>query len=238
MRFSVDATKPQSPSARGRLVSLGLLFASMTCVAGCKLNFDFGEPLVGSGTALSVDRQTDSFTRIQVSGSLKVVATTGESTQVSVSGDDNVVSKIETVAKDGTLSIRLNHRGTLQTKNKLVINLVAPEFDGASVSGSCDVTISDTNTKEFAADVSGASHLTLSGRCEELSAQISGASHLKAKSLLANHVSLQASGASTADVHANESIRGQASGASGVRYEGQPKSISVSTSGASSAKAL
>jgi hypothetical protein len=65
---------------------------------------------------------------------------------------------------------------------------------------------------------------------------VSGASTLNTFDLTSQTVEVEASGASTARVNALKSLRATASGASSVRYRGNPATLSNDASGASSVK--
>ena len=215
----------------------GLLLTTIALASGCNVNLGFGEALVGSGVATEEFREIESFSVIEVGGALKVDAVVGQTQSVSVKGDDNIVPFVTTEVHGDALKIQLDHNGRLDTKQPLVITLVSPELIGAGVSGACHVQVGGISGTDFRADLSGASTVVLEGECQKLTAGISGASTLNAKSLNAKTASIQASGASNAHVLVTESITGNASGASTVRYTGDPAHASVSTSGASSAKA-
>jgi hypothetical protein len=77
--------------------------------------------------------------------------------------------------------------------------------------------------------VGGASNLNLSGTTQHLTSTVSGASNLKAYDLKTSVVSVTASGASSAQVYATEKLTMKSSGASSVKYKGDPKDIFQTT---------
>lgn len=214
-----------------------LLSTFAMSLVGCDWS-GYGPTLVGSGVAITEDRVLDSFTKIDVSGALKVDAKIGEPSSVTVTGDDNVVALISSKVTDGTLHLHLEHNGRVQEKTPLLITVVGEIIGKVDVSGACHVTINGVTGSDLDIGISGASELKLDGQCDQLQAEVSGASTLKASRLESTRAIVDVSGASTATVNASESIIGSASGASSIRYSGNPDKANVNTSGASSANAV
>jgi hypothetical protein len=220
---------------RTNLAFVGAALAALGFNTGCHVNIhsSFGETLVGSGVAATEIRETDPFTGIEVSGSVNVVATIGESLSVKVSGDDNIVPLITTKVSNGILKIQPERNVNLDTKEPLTVTIVAAQLVSAEVSGACDVEMTGLAGADFSVDLSGASKLKLSGECEQLTADISGASTFIGESMKAKNAKVDLSGASNARIYASESIDGESSGASTLRYRGDPAKTKIDSSGAS-----
>ena len=104
-------------------------------------------------------------------------------------------------------------------------------------SGSSDITLS-IDAKKVISTVSGSGDVKLSGKCDELSAVVSGAGDLKAKNLNAKNVDVLVSGAGDAEVNAEISIKGKASGAGSLKYTGNPSEIQIEKTGVGSVKKI
>ncbi|UTA66260.1 head GIN domain-containing protein [Emticicia sp. 21SJ11W-3] len=89
-----------------------------------------------------------------------------------------------------------------------------------------------TQAKGYDIDLSGASDLIIEGNGKNLEAEISGASKLYAFDADIEKANLDVSGASSAKVTVSNNLRVSASGASKVRYRGNPV-VSSNTSGSS-----
>jgi len=87
-------------------------------------------------------------------------------------------------------------------------------------------------------DLSGASKTSLNGKVDMVRADCSGASKFYAGDLETSSFSFEASGASFAELWVKDRLSVDASGASKVRYKGQPANIEKNTSGASSVKEM
>ena len=94
----------------------------------------------------------------------------------------------------------------------------------------------DIKTPKISSEITGASSLKLSGETKDLVISASGASHAKCFELMSENADVDLSGASSADVFASISVKGEASGASNVKYKGNATSVVVNTSGAGSVK--
>ena len=74
-------------------------------------------------------------------------------------------------------------------------------------------------------ELSGASNADLEGNTNELKADISGASKLEAVNLISKFAELDCSGAANAEVYVTEKLDADASGASHILCEGNPKTV-------------
>jgi hypothetical protein len=83
-------------------------------------------------------------------------------------------------------------------------------------------------------NTSGASDTKMTGTCNELIAKSSGTSDLKASTLVSKNIVVNTSGTADADVNATESIIGNASGTSDIKYRGTPKEVKIEQSGVGS----
>lgn len=211
-----------------------LVFVSVT--SGC--HSWLGPALVGSGVSAKEERTVEPFSKMEMGGALNVQVTVGEATSVQITGDDNIVPIVTSEVRSGTLHLHMDHQGTVRPKQTLLVTVTTPELSKIQVSGACDVDIVDVVDNQVEVSLSGASRMDISGTCERFNADVSGASKLDALALSAGSVQVNASGASHAQVHSIEAITGAASGASSIRYSGDPAVAEVNSSGASSAKAV
>ena len=125
--------------------------------------------------------------------------------------------------------------------------LVAVDFSGGTtadvgkfVSNNFDVSLAGASklnlavsTPRLTFDISGASQFIPNGSVQKASGNLSGASSYKAYNCFADETSISVSGASDAWIDTSKYLKINASGASNVRYRGNPVT-DISTSGASS----
>lgn len=94
----------------------------------------------------------------------------------------------------------------------------------------------DVESENLRIEASGASSIKIDGKTNQLTAEINGASSFKALDLVSEHCKVEVSGASNMQVHATQSIEANVSGASSLKYKGNPQSRNIETSGMSSVK--
>ncbi|HET9672798.1 MAG TPA: DUF2807 domain-containing protein [Actinomycetota bacterium] len=165
--------------------------------------------------------------------------------------DDNLVDRLRVEVDGDTLAIDLDgavRNATLRAELD-VTGLRELGVSGASravvegdvtddltvgASGASRVEIGSVALDELVLDVSGASEVAMAGSAEHVDAEVSGASTLALTGLEAEDVRLDLSGASSAEVTALDRLEAAASGASSVRYRGEPDRVITDASGASS----
>lgn len=120
--------------------------------------------------------------------------------------------------------------------SKLKIRSKGNDLD-IDLSGASSLTAT-LDYKFLKGEFSGASNANCSGIADEAEIQVSGATSLKAESLKLARLNIRASGASKANMGNLKEISIYASGASSIRYYGNPVVRIKEVSGASSVKQL
>jgi hypothetical protein len=166
----------------------------------------------GSGTVATRQIDVGSFSSLQVSHAFTVNVTVGSPEEVTVRVDDNLIDILDVGVSDGTLRIGLES-GTEATDATLEADVSVPSLD--------------------ALELSGASRATVSGSATSLDAAVSGASNLAARGLTIDELTIDVSGASSAEVTVTGTLSATASGASTLRYAGSPSVDESDASGAS-----
>jgi hypothetical protein len=214
----------------GIVCKLGLILAVLA-LAGCGIQI-MGPTVTGSGVVKTEKRDAKGFDQVDVGGALQLDFAVGKDTSVEVTADDNILPLILTEVKGDTLKIY--SKGNISTSNGMVVKVSAPNLKALTASGATNSTLTGLNEKTVRLDVSGASKVTASGTTDRLEIDCSGASQVHATKLPAKDVVANVSGASRAEVHADEQLRADASGASTVIYDAAVAKKELNTSGASS----
>ena len=167
---------------------------------------------VGSGDLVTESRSVGSFDGLDVSEGINVnlLVDPGAVPSVSVTFDDNLLSKLVTEVRGGTLVI---------------------EFDGSvSILGSgrfVDVTVDSLDSIE----VSGGADLNGSGTATDYRLSASGGADVDLAGLDAANVEVDISGGANARVFASVSVVGEASGGAALTVSGDPDQSGIDTSG-------
>ncbi|MEO7961186.1 MAG: head GIN domain-containing protein [Ginsengibacter sp.] len=202
-------------------------------------------------------RNVSAFSGIKVSGGIDVYLSQSENYALAVSAsDDKYRENIKTEIRDGILTIWFDSDNFrwMRGDKKLRAYISFKDIQSLEASGACSIKIEDQmNTGSFSLrlsgacdisgnlkvsdmfmDLSGASTVKLEGAVENLKIECSGASDVKDYDLQVENCVAKISGASDVKISINKSISASASGASSLKYKGNPDKRDVATSGASS----
>ena len=239
-------------------VKLLVLVNVVLLLAGCTV--PFAPQIIGSGTAETKDFDLVGFTAVAAGSAFEVEITRSGTYSVAVTVDENLVDYLDVGVSVDTLHIYLKpgiarslkpgitHSAALRAK------VTMPELTGLNLSGASRTTLTgfssgkplqaevsgastlrgDMVCGDARFDVSGASQVVPKGSAQNLNAETSGASTADFSDFTSKNTVVSASGASKVIVSATGSLDVEASGASTVRYAGEPVKLKVNTSGASS----
>lgn len=201
-------------SMRSVVVAVSLSF--QVGLAGCL------GVVIGSGDEIEDMRNVREFSRLNVHQGLEVVASVGLEHSVTVRGDDNLVPRVVTEVRNGTLDIDVLDWVSLAPVAGLVIEVTAPALEEIGASGGAQVMVDGIDADELRVQASGGARVALEGVVGELSAQASGGSGLRLGRLAAEFADLYASGGSTINVQVLEEVSIEGSGGATIRISGRP----------------
>jgi hypothetical protein len=230
-----------------RLAGLCFLLLVSLLLASC------GGSLRGSGDLETREYTFDDFTKVEIGHAFKVTITQSESYSVNVTVDDNVTHLLDVEKSGDTLKIRLTRTPRLVDVT-LQAEVAMPQLHGLTASGASRANVSGFSSTEALSfgvsgasaisgditagdarfELSGASTIELEGSAADLVADVSGASHLRLGDFVVTNADLQISGASDSTVNLSGRLDADLSGASKLRYIGEPTIGDVNTGGSSS----
>ncbi len=211
--------------------------------------------VVGSGKLIKTTCDVSSFNALDVSGAFKVFLSQGESENVFIETDDNILEYVIVEVRGNTLKIGthgvglsdITIRAYVQVKNLEDIKVSgAGKLNGETplkserlairTSGAGKVQL-EIRCERLNADASGAGEIILKGNADRIVAEISGAGELDCEKVLCSKFQAQISGAGKAITAAENQIDARISGAGSLNYKGNPKVYSQ-ISGAGSIKQI
>jgi Putative auto-transporter adhesin, head GIN domain len=238
-------------------MTFGLAAVAILAASGCNaLGLVVGPGVQGSGILKEEKREVGEFNGVDIGSALQAKVTIGPKSEVTLSGDDNLLSLVKTEVRDGHLVARFESTTGAQTKLPLMLTITTPRLDQVAAGGAAKVSVKAGEAKTFRVQAegasslaiggvgsetieigaSGASQITIVGKAKGLTIKASGASQIHANGMPAESVKVDASGASQVETNASASIEGDVSGASTIQVTGQPGGRKVSSSGASHVK--
>lgn len=190
------------------------------------------------------DRNLSGFEAIKVSSGIDLYITMGDTESVKIVADDDIIDKIATEVKDGTLKIYMkkgnwfNWGGNKTRKAYVTVKeLVAVDASSGSdvrsentlegeslkvqASSGSDVEL-DVFYKNLWIDTSSGSDARLSGKVKTLNAEASSGSDIKAQKLESKICKVRVSSGSDATVSVSDELYARASSGGDVRYYGNP----------------
>jgi len=206
----------------------------------------------GSGHMVSDDRKVSDFNMISISGDYKVVLKQDSSMSLKITADDNLLKYIKTEVNGDRLHIY--SKRNLCNNDQMTINIgirnleelkasgaVEVESDGNirtqdlhfKLSGATKITM-NLNAANVTTSGSGATELNLKGQATSHDIDLSGVGHVYAFDFVVGSCDIQTSGAGHCEVNVLNSLSVHSSGASEVRYRGNPSNVTNDKSGASS----
>lgn len=206
------------------------------------------------GEVTSVYHDIEGYTGLRVSDAFQVYVHFSELDQgIRIAANDNLHDKI-VVEKDGDeLVIRLKSHTSIQGKAVMNAYITTPSLSTFRLGGASRLTLDDqwevqdgkigvSGASDFKGeviadrlevDLDGASSIDVSGSISFLDAELSGSSDLLDFGLDISNLDIDLSGASTAFLSVEETIRVKASGASTLNYKGNAAILKSELSGSS-----
>ena len=205
--------------------------------------------LVASAQKMN-ERSVSPFNAIDISGVANVYYTDSDTLSLRIAGDEKEAEKVKTIFEKGTLYIEMkggNENNVIVFVSNTLLNSISCngvgkfrsvgtlKEDSLSILTGGAAQINATVTaKKIMVNGGGAGNIHLSGTVDQLNVVQGGASVLKAYDLKCRTVNVEASGASTSKVYADEKVNANASGASNIKIKGDAKDVSAEASSASS----
>ena len=217
--------------------------------ASCDIDDDgFFNCEKGTGNVVTDELFVQNFTGIRVSCDIEVFVTQGDTFEIIVEGQQNIIDLIETDVQGGIWDIEFD--GCVKDYDDVKIWITMPDIDHLKVSGSgsivgenafdvtaIDVLISgsgrmniEMTAEDIDAKISGSGRMLLKGSTEKMNLKISGSGDFRAFDLISEFYDIDISGSGDAEVTANQYMGVNISGSGDVYYKGNP-TIDVSISG-------
>ncbi len=230
---------------------LVLVLVALVILGGCRGGLPVAG-IVGSGRSATQTYDFSDFDKVELSDAFEAEIAAFDGYRVEVTVDDNLLDRLQVVQQGKTVKIGLKPFTSVSNAH-LRARISLPTLTGLDASGASRARVTgfrsnrnaqingsgaseirgDMEAGDLAVDLSGGSTLQLSGRGNAVRATASGASTIDLREFAAGDADVEASGASRIDVNTSGTLNAGASGASTVRYTGNPTLGHVDESGAS-----
>jgi hypothetical protein len=176
---------------------------------------------VGSGRAVSQDRNVGEFTEVRVEGDVDVDVEIGTPSTFSVRADDNLIDRIETVVENGTLVVRTSEEWSPTTP--ATVTAVVSSLERVDLRSAAAVSASGLDGASFEVNVEGAGRVTAEGQVDRLRADLDGAGTLMLDELEATEADVTLVGDGSASLNVVDRLAATVEGGGTVTYLGDPQ---------------
>ena len=183
----------------------------------------------GSGNLISESRELIDFTSLELIGSIDVNMTSGNEYSCIVEGDDNLIPLIKTEVKGQKLKI--STKENYSTKEGLVVNIIAIEYEKVSIIGSGDIMITDVDHEALSLNISGSGNIIATGKVQKLIANVNGSGDLMLSELKSDYATITINGSGDAEIWTSESLSAIVNGSGDIEYYGDPKIVQSKVNG-------
>lgn len=192
-----------------------------------------GPHAVGTGKPMVETRHAEAATAIEASGALTVEVRKG-APSLQIEAQREVLPHIRSKFEGGCL--HLWTEGSITSDGTMRVSFTTPALSQVSANGATQVDVEGLSGGSVSVELSGASKLQARGQADRMKVEATGASQADLKGVEARQAQVKAMGASKALVTVRENLQATASGASEVRYYGEPAKVDQDTGGASSVR--
>ena len=213
---------------------------------GCKTSC-----VKGSGKEAIDKRKVTEFTKLDIAGSFNVTLVQDSSNSVTINADDNIISIIKTDMSGDKLKISTDNKNICSSKEITLIigvrNLKAISASGAVEItsngrlnvGDLDLNLSGAtkiNLEVAASNIetkgSGVNEITLKGQASSHTIELTGSGNVHAFGFVVGNYSIETSGQSDCEINVIGQLNIHSTGASDIKYKGNPTKINKSKTGA------
>lgn len=220
MTYRTCITRSRSPA--GRQAALAL--APALLLAACSGTSD-------EGKSRTETRTVGEFHSIDLRGAPNATLQVGPAASLSVTAGENILSKLSTEVRNGTLVVKTDGPGWWFNPGKVDLHITVPLLREAIVSGAGNLDIIDARGESLRVTLQGAGDLSASGEINKLTATINGAGNARLSGLHAQNAEVTVNGAGSITVDVTGSLSATVNGVGSVHYLGTPAKLETSING-------
>ena len=187
------------------------------------------------------NRNLSSFTRVISRGSFEVRIIQGNTHEVEIEAESNLLQYIETRVSGNNLIIKTYRNRCLKNHRPILITITTPEIDRIELDGSgeitadnlisteMDISLSGSGTidlgitvEDLYVGVSGSGNIFLDGTADHTKMHISGSGDIKAEGLIQDDCIAHISGSGKMYIFVNDFLDASISGSGKIYYDGNP----------------
>lgn len=209
-----------------------ILAIACAVVAGCIFPpLDDDDHLHGSGVLAAEQRIVDQFEQIEVANGINAEIEIDESADgpiaLTVSGDDNLLSYIETEVVGAVLYVDVSTSAMLDSEHPLEVSASVPALVRASLTNGASLEANYLDSWSFVLDVDNGAAAALTGRVDLLDATADNGALAWARYLDARRATIMVSNGAELEVCASELVEGEVSSGGHAELFCDPEDVEV-----------
>lgn len=191
--------------------------------------------VTGNGNVITETRNTAPYDKIAAGGSFDVILVKGKEGEISLEGEENILSIIETEVEGDKLKIRFKKGVRFTYRHKVTITVPFEDLNEVSFAGSGNLRSSDViKASKIEASLAGSGDVDLPLEGDEIRVSVSGSGELKARVQSQNLIAALAGSGDILLDGSTQSIEVKVSGSGNVRarsLESKTAKVSIAGSG-------
>lgn len=202
---------------------MGVAFTGNIVIDGVEYGSGSSQVIVGNGQIATERRELACFDQIAIHATVDVVYHRGDTCEVRISADSNLIEFIESEIHGQTLTITAAR--SYQSTRLVKAEVVSPALESLEVLSTSNVELISLNARSFSLNVEGTGDIRAEGKVETLDVTARGTSTIDLTKLRAETAHIRISGTSDLHVFASDTLIVEIEGTGDVIYYGQPKTI-------------
>jgi hypothetical protein len=184
----------------------------------------------GSGISATQVRHVPAFAAVELAGANDVAVRVGPKRSVVVEADDNLLAKVTTQVRGGTLVIG-NRPGSWTTVSPMHVEVTVPSLRAVRLKGDGVVSVDGLAARTLTVSLPGDGLVRASGRVGSLDVALPGSGDAELAGLVARDVRAVVSGSGRVAVTATGALDAAVSGTGAVVYGGHPARVTTRVTG-------
>ena len=184
----------------------------------------------GSGVAATQARVLPPLTGVDLAGANNVVVRVGAPQSVIVHADSNLLGRVTTQVRSGSLVIG-NTPGTLNARSPMFVAVSVPSLDALTVQGSGNISVTGISSPSLTVRLPGSGTIHAAGTTARLNVAIGGSGTALLTRLIARDATASIDGSGSIALTATHSLDASISGSGAIFYTGNPAHVTRSVTG-------
>ena len=189
-----------------------------------------GSSRTGSGVAATQARSLPAFSVVDLAGDNNVMVRVGVRQSVMVHADRNLLSRVTTRVRSGSLIIGTTP-GSLTTKAPMYVTVSLPSIDAITLEGNGNIKVVGINSRSLTIALPGSGVIDATGATTHLAVTIGGEGNALLGDLTARDANATVSGDGSIMLTATRSLSASISGSGTILYGGNPPHLTKSVTG-------